>query len=134
MKRRVLDTNVLVTLWHSGSGRVDSERAAEAVAHGWLAEHPRDAIVTPVRLEFLGGTRSRDELRVAEGFLGLFDLLDGGRVLPEDWHVAERYAKRVPFAPRPRGAIDCLILAICVRLNASLYTFDGGISRDRGSV
>lgn len=133
MRRRVLDTNVLVTLWHSSAGRVQSERAADDVAQAWLVAHPRDGVVTPVRLEFLGGTRSRDELRIAEYFLGLFDLLDGGRVLVEDWQVAERYAKRVPFEPRPRGAIDCLILAICVRLNASLFTFDSGMSRDRGS-
>jgi predicted nucleic acid-binding protein len=45
-------------------------------------------------------------------------------VLNEDWIEAERSARRVREKGRSRGAIDCLIRAICKRVNADLYTHD----------
>ncbi len=132
MANRVLDTNVLIRPWRGqllGLRRVDSEASAQASAAAWLRLPPDEAIVTPVRVEFLAGTESRDELRLADVFVSHFPLLDGGRVLPQDWDEAERYARRVPFDGRRRGALDCLIRAICDRLHADMYTGDTGFPR-----
>lgn len=92
-----------------------------------LAMEPDDVILTPIRVEFLGGTRDRNELRLADIFLRCFVVLDGGRVLPEDLVVAERYARRVRFGGRSRGAIDCLIVAMRKRLRAEIRSGDTGI-------
>lgn len=130
MKSRVLDTNILIELWHGrlpGVKPVRSEESATEVPRKWLKMYPNDGILTPVRLEFLGGTRNKDELKLAVIFLGKFDLLDEGEVLPEDWEEAERVARRIKGKGRARDAIDCLILAICKRINADLYTRDTGI-------
>ena len=126
----VLDTNRLIDLWRGktlGIVRVTSAATAEAAARAWLAEFPEDVILTPVRLEFLGGTRSRDELRLAEQFLSYFRVLDDGRILTADWQAAERYVKRVPFDGRPRGLFDCLITAIADRLHAEIDSRDTGL-------
>ena len=93
MATRVLDTNVLIRLWRGGPpspGPVNSEASARAAAMAWLALNPQDVILTPIRVEFLGGTRDREELRLADIFLGCSAVLDGGRVLPEDWRAAAR--------------------------------------------
>lgn len=130
MKNRVLDTNVLINIWHGKAPEgkpVRSDEAARAEPLKWLKRFPADGIVTPVRLEFVGGTREKDELRLADLFLAEFDLLDGGIVLPEDWDEAQRIARRIRGSGRARDAIDCVIRAICDRINADLYTFDTGI-------
>jgi predicted nucleic acid-binding protein len=107
---------------------VRSEESASEEPTKWLKKYPNDGIVFPVRLEFIGGTRNKDELELASIFLGKFDLLDEGTVLVEDWDEAERFAKRIKGkSGRARGAIDCLIRAICKRIKADLYTRDSGM-------
>lgn len=131
MANRVLDTNVLINIWRGqtpGIRRSDSEKSAQAAAEKWLRLSPDDVILTPVRMEFLVGARDRDELKMYDAFLDVFRVLDGGRVLPEDWKEAERYARRIPFDGRHRDAMDCLILAVCDRLNAELRTDDTGMT------
>ena len=62
MANRVIDTNVVLEIWHGrGPSRqsVRSESAADAAALAWLKENPKDMIATPVKLEFLGGTNSK---------------------------------------------------------------------------
>ncbi len=135
MANRVLDTNVLITIWRGktpGIRRPDSEVSARAAAETWLRLSPDDVILTPVRIEFPVGARDRDELRLYDAFLGVFRVLDDGRVLPLDWRVAERFARRIPHDGRFRDAVDCLILAICDRLNAELRTDDTsmGVGQD----
>ena len=130
MKRRVLDTNVLLEIWHGrwpGGKPVRSDESAVAEAQKWLKKFPNDGILTPIRLEFIGGTRDKDELRLAELFLDEFELLDEEIILAEDWDEARRIARRVGRNGRARGAIDCLIRALCDRLNADLYTRDSGM-------
>jgi len=133
MRRRSLDTNRLIQIWHGKLphpgrfGTVSSEATAVEAAQRWLRANPKDVITTPVRLEFLGGTRDRDELTWADVFLGEFELLDGGDVIPQDWAEAERLARRVRRGGRSRGAIDCVIVAICTRLRADLYSDDTGL-------
>lgn len=129
---RVLDTNVLIKLWHGkmpgpNAIRVTTEETARKVAAMYLRAHPDDAILTPIKIEFLGGTRDRDELKLADLFLSQFVTLDEGRIFPVDWQEAERYARRVPFTGRSRGLVDCLIRAICDRLHADLHTDDSGM-------
>ncbi len=130
MKNRVLDTNVLIKIWHGrwpGGKPVRSEASAVAEPRKWLKKFPNDGTLTPIGLEFIGGTRDKDELRLSELFLGEFELLDEGKVLVGDWREAERFARRIKGEGRARDAVDCLILAICKRLNADLDTHDTGM-------
>jgi predicted nucleic acid-binding protein len=85
-------------------------------------------IVTPSRIEFLGGT-IKSELRLAEFFLDQFELLDQGHVIDDDWTQAERLAKRVLQAGKHKHLGDCLIKAIALRLNAEVKTHDKGFPR-----
>jgi hypothetical protein len=129
MARRVIDHNVVLGLWHGrGPNRkpVRSEETARQAVREWLRQHPEDGLVTPVRLEFLAGTKDREEQRLGDLFLDGFPLFDGGRVLVEDWIAAERFARRIRGTGRARGVVDCLILALCERLHADLYTLDKG--------
>lgn len=130
MKTRVVDTNILIEIWHGrwpGGKPVRSEESAVEEAKKWLKKYPGDGILTPIRLEFIGGTRNKDELKLADLFLGEFELLDGSEILPDDWAEAARFARRIRGRGRARDAIDCLIRAICKRINADLYTHDTGM-------
>lgn len=132
MADRVLDTTVLIKIWRGdtpGIRRPNSEGTARAAAVAWLRQSPNSVIVTPVRIEFLVGARDKDELRLYDAFLSPFRVLDEGRVIPQDWEMAERYARWIPPSGRFRGAMDCLILAICDRLHAELQTEDKGFAR-----
>ena len=127
--KALFDTNILIEIWHGrwpGGKPVRSEESAIEEPKKWLRKHQNDCILTPVRLEFIGGTRNKDELKLADIFLGAFDLL-GGDILREDWDLAERFARRIKEKGRARDAIDCLIKAICKRINADLETHDTGM-------
>lgn len=131
-RSRVIDHNVVLAIWHGrvpDGRKVRTEETARLAADEWLHKHPGDGLVTPVRLEFLGGTDDREEQRLGDLFLDRFPLYDGGRVLPEDWAVAERYARRIRGTGTKRDVIDCLVLALCDRLNADIYTLDLGARR-----
>jgi predicted nucleic acid-binding protein len=131
MGARVIDTNVLIWLWHGrppATRPVRSEETADAAATAWLRAHPGDAILTPVRLEFLAGTRDKEEQRLADRFLSHFKVLDGGRVLPDDWKRAEHFVRRVRGTGTARQLVDCLLLAICDRLHAELHTRERGLN------
>jgi predicted nucleic acid-binding protein len=131
MRNRAIDTNILIEIWHGRwpDGKpVRSDESATVEPRKWLRKYPHDGILSPTRLEFLGGTRSKDDLKLADIFLSEFPLFDDGAVLTEDWEEAERLARRVPRSGRSRGAIDCLLVAICRRLNLDLHSNDTGIS------
>ena len=130
MRGRVIDSNVVIALWHGrppSPVAVRSEQTARQVAGWWLNAHPDDGLLTPVRLELLGGGQSKDEVRLTEYFLDQFPLFDSGVVLAEDWATAIRLAKRVPHDRRPRGAVDCILRALCQRLHLDLETGDTGV-------
>ena len=130
MKNRVLDTCVLIGIWQGRSPskiRVRSDETAREAARAWLKRYPNDAILTPIKLELLGGAKDKDDLRLHDIFLGEFDVLDEGHILSEDWIAAERRARWIREKGRMRDAVDCLIWAICERLNTDLYTYDTGI-------
>ena len=135
MARQVLDTNRLLAFWHGKLPRPGQFGSVRSVNHAVEAaervymSYPDAALVTPVRLEFLGGTRDKDELSWADAFLDEFDVIDSGDVIPQDWAEAERLARRVRHGGRSRGAIDCLIVAICNRLHLELYSDDSGLPK-----
>ncbi len=135
MRPRVIDSNILLALWHGRfpsptKVKVRTKPTAQLVAGAWLKLNPGDGVLTPIRLELVGGSLDRDAVRLTDYFLDLFPLFDDGDVRREDWDAAARLARRVPFEPRPRGAMDCLIRAICQRLRLDLETQDTGVPPD----
>lgn len=135
MRPRVIDSNILLALWHGRfpsptKVKVRTKPTAQLVAGAWLKLNPGDGGLTPIRLELVGGSLDRDAVRLTDYFLDLFPLFDDGDVRREDWDAAARLARRVPFEPRPRGAMDCLIRAICQRLRLDLETQDTGVPPD----
>jgi len=129
MLKRILDTCVLVEHWRR-SRRNASAPLTPANAAGWarhlIALCGTDAIVTPVRVEFIAGTTSGGELQLARSFLGEFHVIDGGHVLDADWQETLRIASRIPRNGRRRQLGDCLIRAIAKRLNHEVYSYDMG--------
>ena len=126
MRRRILDTCVLIGHWRRKQSRLRPTSQADVAA--WADElvqlYDTNAIVTPVRLEFLAGTRSRDELVLAEAYLGQFHVIDNGDVVKDDWLAAERIARRAPRDGKARDLGDCLIRAIAERLRYEVRTSD----------
>ena len=127
MARSVLDTNVLIYQWNRRSRGAAQPRSKTAV-FDWARElvrmHDTDAILTPVKIEFACGVRSRNELKLAENYLSVFCIADKGKILPEDWKEAERLARRVPSNRKPRQLGDCLVRAIARRLRLDVITYD----------
>lgn len=129
VRNRVIDTCVMLDIWHGRTPskiRVRSKKTARSAAKKWLESHPNDVILTPIRLELIGGSRDADELQLTLLFLDEFEVLDRGRILDEDWRAAERYARWIRGNGRSRGALDSLMLAVCDRLNADFFTHDTG--------
>jgi predicted nucleic acid-binding protein len=122
--RRILDTSRLVSFWR---GKLRKNHWPDVDrARSWAAELIRleatAAIVTPVRIEFLCGASSSDQLRIYEAFLELFDVIDNGQIGPSDWEAATRLARRIPRSGKPRQLGDCLIRAIASRLRYDVMT------------
>jgi predicted nucleic acid-binding protein len=132
MPKRVLDTGCLIAHWNR---RKSSKPGQPSVAdvEGWARElaamHQAKAIVTPVYVEFLAGTRLSSEQRLAEAFLAQFDNIDGGNIPKQDWDETLRIVKRIPPTGKPRQLGDCLIRAIANCLNHSVVTPDAGFPK-----
>jgi len=132
MLKRVLDTCVLVAYWRqrktSQTGEptvADVERWARELA----AIHQGKAIVTPIHVEFLAGTRDSSEQRLAESYLAEFDTIDKGDIPKQDWDETLRLARRIPPKGKPRDLGDCLIRAIAKRLKHEVITIDAGFPK-----
>jgi predicted nucleic acid-binding protein len=133
MRPKVFDNSVLCHWWRQWSkelGAEPDERVAVDWARRLAAQYKADAIVTPVRIEFICGARNRAELDAFRAFLSRFRVIDEGRVLAEDWAEAERLAAWTPRHgrrhKRRRQLGDCLIRAIAKRLKHDVLTFDTG--------
>lgn len=128
MARRVLDTNVLIRHWGDelGYSKLDQVTVRRATECGrrLIGIQQTNAILTPVYVEFLCGHATAHGVSLARGFLSAFELVDGGRILPADWEHAKRIAGRVARDGLRRQMGDCLIRAICDRLNLSVFTFE----------
>ncbi|HEX3659612.1 MAG TPA: hypothetical protein VHV55_27740 [Pirellulales bacterium] len=139
MARRILDTNQLINAWHRFRDGRPSQNCTAADARAWGQRYATEGdIVRPVLIEFLCKVKTPHELRLYETFLEQFKLADGGRVIQQDWDVAEEIAKSImkERPPRHRGSkvkafkqrdlSDCLIEAICRRLRRECKTDDRG--------
>lgn len=127
MIRQVLDANRLIQHWQRTRPRTIAGARASAVE--LIELYGTGAIVTPVAIEFLGGTRDKGELALARAFISQFHAVDEGRILPEDFVQARALAERIPPVFRPRGFADCLIRAIADRLHYDVNTADAGMPR-----
>ncbi len=128
----IFDTNKLIRQWKRSRRRPLDEYTRED-AKAWAEELIRiyrtNLILTPVYLEFVGGVVERHEMELTRAFLNVFVILDEGRIRPEDWSKARQLAERIAPGSRPRGAIDCLIKAIAIRLRCDILTDDSGMPR-----
>jgi predicted nucleic acid-binding protein len=127
MKRRVLDTSVLLRWWNwcrSRKRRPPTPALATRWARELIAIQEADAIVTPVILEVLAGTTSQRELQLMRAFLQPFKCLDHELIPAGDWREARRIAQRVPRNGKPRGFGDCLIRAIANRFSYDVLSYD----------
>ncbi|HEV3005704.1 MAG TPA: PIN domain-containing protein [Pirellulales bacterium] len=124
-----MDTSVLVSHWrHCAGGSLTGKSRDDASAWGrkLVSLHDTDAILTPIFIEFVSGARSGKELQMAKAYLAALRIIDGGRILSEDWLDAQRRAERVPRNGKPRHLGDCLIAAIAKRLRYDVQTHDTG--------
>ena len=128
MPRRVLDSNVLINHWGFRRQRRQFEDIAEDEAREWarqlIALHTTNAIATPIYIEYLVGQPTAQAVKLAEAYLGEFDVVDRGKILEEDWKDAIRIARRVPPRGNLRQLGDCLIRAICNRLRYEVVSTD----------
>jgi predicted nucleic acid-binding protein len=133
VRRFVLDTSVLVRHWRGSRTGRTSAQIREIEADDWaralIEIEETNAIVTPVRVEYLCGVRDQWELGLARAYLKPFQSIDQGKTLVADWREAQRLAERVPKNGRPRDFGDCLIKAIALRLNYQVRTFETGMPR-----
>jgi predicted nucleic acid-binding protein len=127
MLPRILDANRLIRHWqrHRPQSVADARRSAREL----IKLHGTNAIVTPVAIEFECGTRDQRELELARAYLNEFEIIDGGRILPEDFVQARRLAAPRQGIERKRNFADCLIRAIADRLNYGVDTEDVGFPR-----
>jgi predicted nucleic acid-binding protein len=63
-------------------------------------------------------------MKLARAYLGEFEIVDAGRILPADWKVAKQIAHRILRDRSPRQLGDCIIRAICNRLHLEVLTAD----------
>lgn len=133
MRRRLLDTQVLISFWHRERRRTPpphNPEDVEAWARKVISAHDTNAIATPVFLEFIAGVTSAEEMRLALSFLAPFKIIDEGNIPKADWEEAERIAKRVSRNTKRRQLGDCLIRAIANRLKYEVApTGDKGFPR-----
>jgi predicted nucleic acid-binding protein len=124
MTKAVLDSSVLIGCWlQKGLAKrpaADARSAAAQLIELW----DTDAIVSPVYIECVAGTKTGRELAAMRVFLAQFNVVDAWHVLPQDWKGALRFAERVPRDGKRRDLGDCLVRAIAERLNYDINTLD----------
>src|SRR6266852_1597285 len=99
MKRKLLDTSHLIDHWNKKGGKSltiggHGILAAATLANELIRFRGTNAIVTPVKIEFLCGVQSSQEMELALEYLKHFQVIDDGRLLPQDWVEVTRLAKR----------------------------------------
>jgi predicted nucleic acid-binding protein len=131
MAVRILDTNILILFWRQKRAKSRKSTLTENVARRWAKElidlRRSNAIVSPVAIEFLGGSTNREELKLYRAFIGEFVIVDRGNVPADDWKEARQRAERVPANSRPRQLGDCLIVAIAKRLRLDVDSLDANV-------
>lgn len=132
MRRRILDSSILVAYWCHRHGQASS-KSKIVHAKQWAKElidlYGTNAIVTPVAVEFLSGFCDRQQMEAGQAFLAEFRCIDEQRIPEEDWKRARQLAERIPRSRRRRHLGDCLIRAIADRLGYEVHTSDTGFPR-----
>jgi predicted nucleic acid-binding protein len=123
-RRKILDANVLINHWRRLGLSTKSLLQVKAAALALIDLYDTNLIASPVRIEFLAGVLSDQELRRSLAFLAVFKAVDEREVPAADWEEAERIAKRVRSAGRRRKLGDCLLAAIANRLSCDVVTGD----------
>lgn len=127
-RRTVLETNILVAGWGQLRGMRDPStidtREASKAARQLQELYGTGLIATPVRIEFLAGATTSQELRLARAFLAEFEPVDGGSIPAVVWSMAVARASRIPRDGKPRHLGDCLIGAIAEHHGCSAQTHD----------
>ncbi len=126
---RILDTNVLVNHWRCLPPSKRNEAEVTKWARRLIEAYNTNLIASPVRIEFLCGVRSSEELRLSLAYLEPFEPVDQRQIPRHDWEEAERVSKRVPLTGRPRKLGDCLLKAISLRLNCDIVSGDADFER-----
>ena len=125
MPIRVLDTSCVIAWWHRHRAVCREPSDLKQLAADLLELHAASGVIWPVRLEFLVGVRSSDELSRARVYLEAFPLLDADRgMTTKHWEEAQRSASRVPTDGKPRDAMDCVIRAIANAANMDVESAD----------
>ena len=132
-RSRFFDTNKLIENWRrcKGDRRLADVSSSQAIewAGKLIGLYQTDAILTPVRIEFLCGVMSSQEKSLGEAYLSHFYILDRGEIRDEDWVEATRYAQWVTNPPARRSMGDCLIAAIARRLRIEIISGDSDLIR-----
>lgn len=130
MARRILDTSILIRHWQRHAPSIRNADDAATLADVLAAMYDTRAILTPVSIEFIAGVRTAIELEHVRAYLGRLEIVDGGRILKEDWQTARKLAERVPRDGKPRHLGDCLIRAVASRLKYyEVMTVDASFPR-----
>ena len=124
MKKTVLDTSVLIRFWMQQALSKMSSGDVRKGARTLIERMDTNAIVTPVYVECISGTRTDNELKLMREYLREFCIIDEGHVSDADWIETIRSAKRIPKDGKPRQLGDCLINAIARRLNHDVFSHD----------
>ncbi|MBO0699501.1 MAG: PIN domain-containing protein [Zavarzinella sp.] len=129
MPRKILDTSVLIREWNLRRSKVKGVVTTD-LAERWGTKlklfYDPAFLVSPVPIEFLAGAHTSDELALFRSFLSPFRSLDEGKIPPDDWEQARRFAERIPKDGKPRQLGDCIIAAIALRLHCDVVSFDKG--------
>jgi len=128
MPKRILDTGRLINFWHSKLQGGSLDNVTQDMVKGWARElvnlRESNAIVSPVEVEFLAGARNGHELELFRAFLAVFEVVDAGHTLPQDWQKAKQFAQRVPHDGKRRQMGDCLIKGIAERFKRDVDSPD----------
>lgn len=124
----LVDTSILVRFWRQQASGLRLSQITRQGVEEWARRlssvYRSDAIVTPVYVEFVAGAADSHELKLARDFLSQFEIIDQGRIPPQDWVETRRLAERVPRNRSPRQLGDCLIKAIAKRLKHDVLSHD----------
>jgi len=128
MRRRILDTSVLIGHWRQQRTKCAWHEITPEITASWARQLitllDTRAIVSPVLIEFLAGTQSTQELHLARAYLDEFEVIDQQVTPPSDWMEAQRLAQRIKSDGKPRQLGDCVIRAIARRLHYDVFSHD----------
>jgi predicted nucleic acid-binding protein len=128
MARRILDTSILVSFWRRQIKKRSLDSISSQEVEKWVEDLQKNysskIIVTPVKVEFLAGARTKRELDLFRLFIDNFQLLDDQQTARQDWEQTLQSAERIPDDGKPRQLGDCLIRALAKRYRYDVETSD----------